>query len=174
MVAPHGSPIQPSLYAVIKFCTASQLAPPLTNSDLSNIEIWSVQDIGKNGSNLNKGDSGDFCDLFTTHAYEYSEIGCGQLQTSGGWKHWSSSGNSEKIGQRMHDYGPRPDPGELSKWCYESLFSLLAIFPFTKRSHFSLIAMRSRKSLKKWPQAKRHKLSLLLLLWLSSLDNFHH
>ena len=51
-------PIQPSLYAVIKFCTASQ--PPLTNSDLSDIGIWSVQDIGKNGSNLNKRDSGDF------------------------------------------------------------------------------------------------------------------
>ena len=76
MVAPHGSPIQPSLYAVIKFCTASQPQTPLTNSDLSNIGVWSVQDIGKNGSNLNKGDSGDFCDLFTTDAsYEYSEIG---------------------------------------------------------------------------------------------------
>ena len=78
MVAPHGSPIQPSLYAVIKFCTASPAPePPLTNSDLSNIRVWSVQDIRKNGSNLNKGDSGDFCDLFTTDAssYEYSEIG---------------------------------------------------------------------------------------------------
>ena len=41
---------------------------PLTNSDLSNLGVWSVQDIGKNGSNLNKGDSGDFCDLFTTDA----------------------------------------------------------------------------------------------------------
>ena len=39
-------------------------------------------------------------DLFTSDAYEYSEIGWDdQLQTSGGWKHRVLSGNSEKIGQ---------------------------------------------------------------------------
>ena len=30
---------------------------------------------------------------------------------------------------RMHEYGPRPDPGELSKWCWKSACSLSVILP---------------------------------------------
>ena len=66
MVAPHTSPIQPSLYAVIKFHTTSYPPSCLTNSDQVPILGFGVcRTFRENGSNLNKGDSGDFCDLST-------------------------------------------------------------------------------------------------------------
>ena len=93
MVAPHTSPIQPSLYAVIKFHTTSYPPSRLTNSDQVPILGFGVcRTFRENGSNLNKGDSGDFCDLFTTPwaLYEYSEIG----------RPWSADVWTKKISSR--------------------------------------------------------------------------
>ena len=101
MVAPHTSPIQPSLYAVIKFHTTSYPPSRLTNSDQVPILGFGVcRTFRENGSNLNKGDSGDFCDLFTTDAsYEYSEIG--RPWSADVWTKKISSRKSEKL----YEYG---------------------------------------------------------------------
>ena len=122
MVAPHTSPIQPSLYAVIKFHTTSYPPSCLTNLDQVPILGFGVcRTLGENGSNLNKGDSGDFCDLFTTPwaLYEYSEIG--RPRSADVWTKKISSRKSEKL----YEYGKSGKiPRGLSMWSRNHTFLL--------------------------------------------------
>ena len=122
MVAPHTSPIQPSLYAVIKFHTTSYPPSCLTNLDQVPILGFGVcRTFRENGSNLNKGDSGDFCDLFTTPwaLYEYSEIG--RPRSADVWTKKISSRKSEKL----YEYGKSGKiPRGLSMWSRNHTFLL--------------------------------------------------
>ena len=101
------------------------ILPPsrLTNSD--QVPILGFGEVcrtfGENGSNLNKGDSGDFCDLFTTPwaLYEYSEIG--RPWSADVWTKKISSRKSEKL----YEYGKSGKiPRGLSMWSRNHTFLL--------------------------------------------------